>query len=234
MTDWAALGLARSAPGAARRAARYSARNADLTSAGALARSSAAVSLAGRARDAGRLRAKLVRRQAEDGSFAGDTNATSLAALALGAGNAGDRRQAVAAAQWLVGTQGADGGFAIGAGSGAADVDTTGLAAWALASFERYRPEANRAVEFMASAQDADGGLPASPGGTSNARSTGLGLAGAEAARSGSALSTEGGIAPVDYLSTLARRNGALDYDQGGSRTPIWVAAQVLLGLRPA
>jgi hypothetical protein len=165
--------------------------------------------------------------QAVDGSFGGDVNATALAVLAL------DRsrpRAAGRAAAWLAAIQAPSGGFGYRPGV-AADVDTTGLASWALALQERLAA-VSRAAAFIRSAQAADGGFPALPGGESNAQSTGLATIALRLAGIGPRRSLVGsGRGPLDYLVSLARRDGSIAYRPRSSPTPAWTTAQALLGL---
>ncbi len=165
--------------------------------------------------------------QAADGSFGGDVNVTALAVLAL------DRsrpRAAGRAATWLAAIQAPSGGFGYRPGV-AADVDTTGLASWALAL--RGRTAAvSRAAAFVRSAQAADGGFPALPGGESNAQSTGLATIALRVAGFGPRRSLVASArGPLDYLVSLARRNGSIGYSPHSSPTPGWTTAQALLGL---
>jgi hypothetical protein len=165
--------------------------------------------------------------QAANGSFGADVNATALAVLAL---RDSRPRAAAHAAAWLVANQSSNGGFGYRPGV-EPDIDTTGLASWALAVGGRSAALA-RAGAFLRSAQSADGGFPALPGGDSNAQSTGLAtvalrLAGIDPRRS-LAPSERG---PLDYLVSLAHRDGSIAYRPGSSPTPAWTTAQALLGL---
>ncbi|MBN8866583.1 MAG: hypothetical protein J0H98_03420 [Solirubrobacterales bacterium] len=171
------------------------------------------------------MRRELAGRQAEDGSFGQDVNLTAMSILALPNSYAATR-----AAAWLGEVQGSDGGFGISPG-GSPDIDTTGLAAWALAS-QGYREEVASAAAFVRSGQNPDGGFPAVAGGASNAQSTGLGLLAIHLA-GGSRLGpkTEDGISPTHYLATLQRRAGSIDYTPGLRTTPVWVTSQAVLGL---
>ncbi len=165
--------------------------------------------------------------QRGDGSIGGDVDATATAILAFGEG---ERNRSRRAARWLVQVQGADGGFGFRPDVGA-DVDTTALAAWALARAGRAAP-AGRAAAFLATAENADGGFPALPGGDSNAQSSGLALVALRVAGSGPRLaSTASGATPLDYLASLARPDGSIDYAMGSRPTPTWTTAQALLGL---
>lgn len=111
------------------------------------------------------------------------------------------------------------------------DVDLTALAAWSLAARGRFAA-ARRAAAFVRSAQDADGGFPAVPGGDSNAQSTGVALIALRVAGLGPRpTAAPGAPTPLDYLASLAGPDGSVAYRPGVSTTPIWTTAQVLLGL---
>ncbi len=166
--------------------------------------------------------------QRNDGAIGGDVNATATAVLALGGSQP---RRARAAAGWLAGVQQPEGGFGFRPGLGGADVDTTALACWALARAQRG-VAAHHAAAFVAAAQNQDGGFPSLPGGESNAQSTGLALVALRVAGSGPRLaSSSGGATPLDYLASLARPDGSLEYAPGSHPTPVWTTAQALLGL---
>lgn len=165
--------------------------------------------------------------QATDGSFGADVNATALAVLAL---RSSRPRAAARAATWLVATQSSGGGFGYRPGV-PADVDTTGLASWALA-IEGRSAAVSRAAAFIRSAQSADGGFPALPGGASNAQSTGLATIALRLAQIGPRRSlAPSGRGPLDYLVSLVHRDGSIAYQPGSSPTPAWTTAQALLGL---
>jgi hypothetical protein len=116
-------------------------------------------------------------------------------------------------------------------GSPGDDVDSIALDAWALAVAGR-RAAARRAAIAVRAAQRPDGGFPAIPGGSSNAQSTGVALIALRVAGLGPRPSAEpGGPTPLDYLASLARRNGSIVYSKGSSLTPVWTTAQALLGL---
>ena len=165
--------------------------------------------------------------QAANGSFGADVNATALAVLAL---RSSRPRSAARAAAWLVYTQSPGGGFGYRPGV-AADVDTTGLATWALA-IEGKTAAVARAAAFIRPAQSADGGFPALPGGASNAQSTGLATVALRLAGIGPRRSlAPSGRGPLDYLISLARPNGSVAYQPSSAPTPAWTTAQALLGL---
>jgi hypothetical protein len=165
--------------------------------------------------------------QRPDGSLNGDVNATALAVLALRDSNP---RAASRATAWLAAAQSQSGGFGYRQGI-AADLDSTGLASWALA-LEGRREAAALAARFIRSAHSPDGGFPALPGGDSNAQSTGLALIGLRVAGLGPCVPTTGAAScSLDYLAGLSRTNGSIAYQRGSSPTPVWTTAQALLGL---
>jgi hypothetical protein len=159
------------------------------------------------------------------GSFGGDVNATALTAIAL---ERRDPKAAARCARWLVSVQSPDGGFGFRPDA-APDIDSTGLAVWALARKGRLAA-ARRGAAFIRSAQTAAGGFPAQPGGSANAQSTGLGLLGLRAADVKPPTDSSG-HGPLGFLASLAQPNGAIAYEAGLNPTPAWTSAQALLGL---
>lgn len=116
-------------------------------------------------------------------------------------------------------------------GSPLADVDSAALDAWALAVAGRHAAARRSAITVLA-AQSADGGFPVIPGGSSNAQSTGVALVALRVAGLGPRPSAvPGGPTPLDYLASLARRNGSIAYAKRRALTPVWTTAQALLGL---
>jgi hypothetical protein len=211
--------------GVATRAARYLRR-----SRGAVGAEWGRLALAVRRRsDPGPAAAALIRGrlgQQRGGSLDEDVNATAVAVLALE-----DRRPRAArrAARWLASVQNPNGGFGFRPGV-VPDVDTTGLATWALAR-EGMRAAARRGGAFVRSAQAGDGGFPSLPGGVSNAQSTGLALVALRVAGIGPGVRSAGGKTGVDFLSSLARPDGSIAYSNAANLTPAWTTAQALLGL---
>lgn len=111
------------------------------------------------------------------------------------------------------------------------DVDSTALLAWALAA-RGQRAKARRLAAYVRSAQAADGGFPTMPGGTSNAQSTGVALVALRVTGLGPRPTAgSGGPTPLDYLASLARRDGSIAYQPHSAPTPVWTTAQALLGL---
>lgn len=182
-----------------------------------------------RGRDPGPAAAPLIRGrlgQLQNGSIEADVNATAMAVLAL------ERRRpraAASAARWLTSIQSPSGGFGFRPGV-VADVDTTGLATWALA-FAGRGAAARLGAGFVRSAQAADGGFPSVPGGAANAQSTGLGLVALRAAGVGARVRSAMGLSAADFIAALARPDGSISYASAAAPTPTWTTAQALLGL---
>jgi hypothetical protein len=220
-----------SAPATARvrrlaaRAARYLRRHRDAVGAewGRLAlalRRGADPSLAA----AGLLRGRLG--QLREGSFGEDVNAAAIAVLAF---ESRRPRAARRAAAWLGSVQDPSGGFGFRPGV-EPDVDSTGLATWALAR-EGMQAAVTRGGTFIAAAQASDGGFPSLPGGASNSQSSGLALVALRVAGIGPGLRSSAGKTGLDFLSALPRRDGSIAYSEGVDPTPVWTTAQALLGL---
>jgi hypothetical protein len=234
MTAWAALALGlRGSGDPARRAGAHLVRSLPAPPRGAdLARTAAALAplrLAG-----GRLaavRASLVAGVAASldraGSIGDDVNATALAVIAT---RRAFPRSADRGARWLSRAQRSDGGFGHRAGI-APDVDSTGLAAWALAIAGRTGAT-RRAAAFVRGAQSRDGGYPSAPGGDSNSQSTSFAVIALRVAGIGPRRDrSDTGMSPLEYLVSLGRRGGAIAYDRGSNPTPVWTTSQALLAL---
>ncbi|MGN6170209.1 MAG: DUF4430 domain-containing protein [Solirubrobacteraceae bacterium] len=174
------------------------------------------------------LLAALRRHIQSNGSVSGQVNLTAFAVLALrAAGDTPPPRMV----RWLVRQQDGDGGFSFAKRGDLADIDDTAAALEGLAG-TAFRRARHRAVAFMRSAQNRDGGFPAERGGSSNAQSTawavqGLIAAGVDPAR----VRTHGSPSPLRYLRSLITRRGAIDYARGVSLTPVWVTAEAILAL---
>ncbi|HEX4669007.1 MAG TPA: prenyltransferase/squalene oxidase repeat-containing protein [Solirubrobacterales bacterium] len=164
--------------------------------------------------------------QLRHGSLGGDVNATATAVLAL---ESRRPRAARRAARWLASVQDPSGGFGFRPRV-MPDVDSTGLATWALAR-EGLAAAAWRGGAFVRSAQAADGGFPSLPGGVSNSQSTGLALVALRVSGIDPELRSPAAKTPLDFLSSLARANGSIAYGPNASPTPVWTTAQALLGL---
>ncbi len=176
-----------------------------------------------------RWREAIVRHQRSDGSFAGQTNLTAYAVLALrsDAAYAGTARRA---RSWIARRQLSDGGFAAIPSAAIGDADTTGAVLWALGRGAWSRASKS-AVRFLRRRQNPDGGFGAL-GGESNAQSTALAVLGLRAAgRDPRRMRTEDGISPLDHLRARVLRSGAIGYARGSSPTPVWSTSQALAAL---
>jgi hypothetical protein len=174
--------------------------------------------------------ARLSKHRGAGGSFGGEVATTALAVLALRTAGCATPI-ANRAARWLGAQRNADGGFGYKPGI-PSEVDSSGLATWALAADPRTRSAAVAGVAYLRGAQNPDGGFGSSPGQSSNSQSTGLAIAGLRAAGvAPAAVRTEDGIDPVDYLATIQRGPGVIDYSRQGRQTPVWTTSQALLGL---
>jgi hypothetical protein len=177
-------------------------------------------------------RAAISQRQRRDGSFARQVNLTAFAVLALG--DARSQRRTIREARgWLAHHQLPDGGFPAGATGTVSDTDTTGAVLWALGDQGRHGTR-GAAVRLLRARQNPDGGLGATAGAASNARSTALAILGFVNAGRDPRVRTEDGITPLDYLRARSRPDGSIVYARGDRRTPVWVTAQALTALADA
>ncbi len=167
-----------------------------------------------------------------DGSIDGLTNLTTFAVLALRDGGAQPPARTIA---WLVRQQDADGGFNYATGGGRSDVDDTGAVLSVLgqpAIRRRYPRALRRAVSFIRSQQNRDGGFGDQRGAPSNAQSTAFAVCGLIAAGvvPGS-LHRRRSPSPVAYLRSLIQPDGAVDYSRGNPQSPVWVTAEAEIAL---
>ncbi|HTW13112.1 MAG TPA: prenyltransferase/squalene oxidase repeat-containing protein [Solirubrobacteraceae bacterium] len=172
--------------------------------------------------------AKLRRAIRPDGSVAEQSNLTSFAILAL---RSAHQRVSARSVAWLAAQQDADGGFNYGTRGAISDVDDTGAVLEALAG-TGHTGLVERAVAFIRRQQNADGGFPGFSHGPSNAQSTAFAVQGLIAAGvSPQGVESKRGTTPIDYLKSLIRPNGAVNYAISNHQTPVWVTAQVELAL---
>ncbi len=156
-----------------------------------------------------------------DGSVSDQTNLTSFAALALRAAGLAPPPRML---RWLIRQQDSDGGFSFTTAGGGSDVDDTGAVLEALAGEPGAGHARARAVRFIRSQQNRDGGLPSLPGSPSNAQSTAWAVQGLVAAGAGAA-------APLAYLSSLIAPDGHIRYSRGTDQSPVWVTAEAMMAL---
>lgn len=176
---------------------------------------------------------ELIAKRRRNGSFAGLANQTAFAILALrAAGRSSNDRTVRAAAGWLLSQHNRDGGYNFAGKGGRSGIDDTAAALQALvAAGKRSSKTARRAAAFLAAKQNADGGMPLTPGQASNAQSTAWAIQGLKAAgRSPARLHRGGARSPIEYLRSLQGSNGAVRYSRSNRQTPVWVTAQALTG----
>jgi len=180
--------------------------------------------------------ARLLSSQNADGSFEQLSNLTEFGILALRAGGLpASSHQVRSAARWLAEQQQAGGGFGFAArtpGVETSDVDDTGAAIEALVAAGVRGAVVIRATRYIVHAQNADGGLPQQPGGSSNAQSTawaiqGLDAAGTDVAR----VRRDGSVSPLGYLEGLMAGSGSVRYSRTSTQTPVWVTGEALAAL---
>jgi Prenyltransferase and squalene oxidase repeat len=173
---------------------------------------------------------ELLSRIRRDGSVDDQVNLTAFAVLAL---RAAGHAIAPATRSWLVRQQDRDGGYNFATAGGTSDIDDSGAALEALAAAGSTPARArDRAVAFLRTQQDRDGGFPSEPGADSNAQSTAWAVQGLIAAgvRPGS-LHRRGAPSPLHYLRSLIAADGHVRYSRASDQTPVWVTAQAAMAL---
>jgi energy-coupling factor transport system substrate-specific component len=184
--------------------------------------------MASRRASSAALRQTLRTMVARNGNVGGQTNLTAFAILAM---RAVGMRVAPGMYAWLARQQDTDGGFNYATRGGESDVDDTGAAIDALAG--TGRPQAiTRAVAFIRSQQNGDGGFGDELAGASNAQSTSFAVCGLTAAGIRPAsLHRHGARSPLAYLRSLTQSDGAVDYARANSQSPVWVTAEAEIAL---
>ncbi|HTX10932.1 MAG TPA: prenyltransferase/squalene oxidase repeat-containing protein [Solirubrobacteraceae bacterium] len=166
-----------------------------------------------------------------NGAVSDQTNWTAFAILAL---RAADIAPTPATVSWMVRQEDSDGGFNYGTRGGSSDVDDTGSVLEALAGVggsAASRARA-RAVRYIRSQQDSDGGFPSQPGTGSNAQSTAFAIQGLIAAGvNPGSLHRRGAPSPLGYLNSLIASDGHVQYARGTEETPTWVTGEALMAL---
>jgi energy-coupling factor transport system substrate-specific component len=176
----------------------------------------------------GSLHAELPKLVQRNGSIDDQTNLTAFGILAL---RAAGLRVPGRTITWLIRQQDHDGGFNFATAPGSSDVDDTGAVLSAL-SGTRQRAVQRRAVAFVRSQQNRDGGFGDEQGGASNAQSAAFAVCGLIAAGVKPAgVHRHGSPSPVAYLRSLIQPDGAVDYARGNAQTPVWVTAEAEIAL---
>jgi energy-coupling factor transport system substrate-specific component len=176
----------------------------------------------------GSLRETLRALVAHNGNVGGQTNLTAFAILAM---RAAGMRVFSSMYTWLARQQDRDGGFNYATRGGVSDVDDTGAAIDALTGTGHARAIA-RAVAFIRSQQNRDGGFADAQGGASNAQSTAFAVCGLTGAGvSATSLRRHGAQSPLAYLRSLIQADGDVDYARANSQSPVWVTAEAEIAL---
>jgi len=178
------------------------------------------------------LAGELAGHRARDGSFGEQSNLTAFAILALRASGRRTGDPAVSSAvSWLARQQDSDGGFNFAARGGTSGIDDTADVIEALVA-AGHKGETGRAIVFLLSHQNPDGGFPLNPGGPSNAQSTAWAAQALVAAgRDPGRVHRPHGRAPLTYLRSLMQADGSVRYSRTSTQTPVWVTAQALTAL---
>jgi energy-coupling factor transport system substrate-specific component len=166
-----------------------------------------------------------------DGSVADQVNLTAFAIIALRAAGVPPPSRCIS---WLMHQQDADGGFNFATAGPVSDVDDTGAVLEALGAVGSSASSARltRAISFIRSQQNRDGGMPSQAGGESNAQSTAWAVQGLLAAGvDPDSLHRGGAISPLRFLSSLVAPDGHIRYSRASDQTPVWVTAQAAMAL---
>ncbi len=166
---------------------------------------------------------------AGNGAISQQVNLTAFGVLALRAAGAPVPGSTVS---WLLRQQDRDGGFSFSTAGGGSDVDDTAAALEALAAAGGSGSAQARAVAYIRSRQNRDGGFPTQGATTSNAQSTAWAVQGLIAAGvDPSSVHRSGGANPVQFLSSLIAPDGHVSYARGQDQTPVWVTAEAEMAL---
>ena len=177
--------------------------------------------------------AEIASAQEGDGSWAGRVNTTAFAVLALrAAGRRAGSAPVRAGVEFIAGQANDDGGFNFAGRGRPSGADDTSAALQALAAAGRRRSGvARRAVRWLESVQNADGGFSLVAG-SSNAQSTAWAVQGLIAAgRDPARVRRDGSRSPMAYLRSLVGSDGAIRYSRTSTQTPVWVTAQAVAAL---
>ena len=158
------------------------------------------------------------------GHYGQDVTGQALVILALAAMQSAGHPQAIA---WLAAQQGPEGGWSFSGDqkAGAADTNTTGLVLQALGSVAagaQYKPQIDKALAYLHTQQNTDGGFPYAQGdpnsSASDANSTAvviMGLVAVGEDPTGAAdVWTKGGQTPAGALLSFQNAGGAFRYQQ--------------------
>ena len=164
----------------------------------------------------------LLKRRAENGSYAGWPGTTSFAVIALRAAGADEGLDSTVS--WLTKVQNDDGGWGDVPGQ-PSNADVTGSAMQAL-------PQTNAAqagLSYLRKHQRPNGGFALGAGGGVNSQSTAWAVQGMIAVGADPAKAGDGGSSALDYLAARQASDGHYRYSESSDQTPVWVTGQVLV-----
>lgn len=178
--------------------------------------------------------AELLRHRLADGSFERQSNWTAFGLLALRAAGRSPKSRAIkGSAAWLGQQQNADGGFSFATRGGGSFVDETGAALQGLvAAGKRRSRRIARALAYLRTAQNDEGGFGQSAGYRSNAQSTAWAVQGIVAAGADPARFGHTSRSPLSFLASLRQPDGSYRYSRSSAQTPVWVTAQAIAAAR--
>ena len=166
----------------------------------------------------------LLKRRADNGSYAGWPGTTSFSAVALRTAGATDGLNGTLS--WLVKVQNADGGWGDVPGQ-PSNADVTGSAMQALPA----TTAAKSGLSYLRKHQRPSGGFALGAGGGVNAQSTAWAVQGMIAVGADPAKVSDGGNSALDYLAARQAGDGHYRYSESSDQTPVWVTGQVLVAV---
>jgi Squalene-hopene cyclase C-terminal domain len=167
-----------------------------------------------------RLLSRLQRLERQNGSIGGLVNGTAWSVIAL---KVGGRPVSAKTIRWLLARQSRSGGW--GWTTGAVDSNDTAAVVEALRAVGVRGSTITRALRFLATYRNRDGGFELTRGRGSDAQST------AWAVQAYLAAGKEPPRGALAYLRGLQRGDGSFRYSRRYATTPVWVTAQVLPAL---
>ncbi|HEX4464705.1 MAG TPA: prenyltransferase/squalene oxidase repeat-containing protein [Solirubrobacterales bacterium] len=166
----------------------------------------------------------LLKRRAENGSYAGWPGTTSFSAVALRTAGATDGLNDTLS--WLAKVQNDDGGWGDVPGQ-PSNADVTGSAMQALPA----TTAAQSGLSYLRKHQRPNGGFALGAGGGVNAQSTAWAVQGMIAVGADPAKVSDGGNSALDYLAARQAGDGHYRYSESSDQTPVWVTGQVLVAV---
>jgi hypothetical protein len=166
----------------------------------------------------------LLKRRADNGSYAGWPGTTSFSVIALRAAGADEGLDSTVS--WLSKVQNDDGGWGDVPGQ-PSNADVTGSVMQALPSTKA----AQAGLSYLRKHQRPNGGFALGAGGGVNAQSTAWAAQGMIAVGADPAKVSDGGNSALDYLAARQASDGHYSYSESSDQTPVWVTGQVLVAV---